>query len=107
MDVLNYILLGLLLLCGLFLIIAVLMQHGKSHGLSGAIAGGAETFFGKEKGTKIDKILGKLTTVVGIIFVVLVLVVYFIQPDFKQDNSNQSAVGATAYDYSYSETINI
>ncbi len=103
MEVLNYILLGLLLLCGLFLIIAVLMQHGKSHGLSGAIAGGAETFFGKEKGTKIDKMLGKLTTVVGIIFVVLVLVVYFIQPDFKYDSGNDSNV----YDTSYSESVNI
>ena len=103
MEVLNYILLGLLLLCGLLLIIAVRMQHGKSHGLSGAIAGGAETFFGKEKGTKIDKMLGKLTTVVGIIFVVLVLVVYFIQPDFKYDSGNDSNV----YDTSYSESVNI
>ena len=103
MEVLNYILLGLLLLSGLFLIIAVLMQHGKSHGLSGAIAGGAETFFGKEKGTKIDKMLGKLTTVVGIIFVVLVLVVYFIQPDFKYDSGNDSNV----YNASYSESANI
>ncbi len=103
MEILNYILVGLLLLSGLFLIIAVLMQHGKSHGLSGAIAGGAETFFGKEKGTKIDKILGKLTTVIGIVFIVLVLVVYFVQPDFKYDSSNDSNV----YESSYSDSVNI
>ena len=103
MEILNYILIGLLLLSGLFLIIAVLMQHGKSHGLSGAIAGGAETFFGKEKGTKIDKMLGKLTTIIGIVFIVLVLVVYFIQPDFKYDSSNDSNV----YESSYSDSANI
>ena len=40
MDALNLVLIILMLLAGLFLVIAVLMQHGKSHGLSGTIAGG-------------------------------------------------------------------
>ena len=73
-----YILMGVLLAMGAFLIVAVLMQHGKDHGLSGTIAGGAETFFGKDKGTRIDRMLGKLTTIVGIIFVVIVIVVYVV-----------------------------
>lgn len=51
------------------LIVAVLMQHGKQQGLSGAIAGGAETFFGKNKGKTIDAILKKVTAVVAILFV--------------------------------------
>ncbi len=72
----------ILLVMALFLVIAVLLQHGKAHNLSGTIAGGAETFFGKTKGTKIDSILGKITTVVAILFVVVVLVVYVVQPDF-------------------------
>ena len=55
------------------------MQHGKSHNLSGTIAGGAETFFGKTKGSTLDKKLSKLTTIVAIIFCVLVLVSYLIQ----------------------------
>ena len=55
----------LLLVFGAFLVVAVLMQHGKSYGLSGTISGGAETFFGKEKGGKIDKILARATTVIG------------------------------------------
>ena len=105
MDVLNYVLIGLLLVSGLFLIIAVLMQHGKSHGLSGSIAGGAETFFGKEKGTKIDRMLGKLTTIIGIIFVLMVLIVYFIQPDFKYDSGNDSNVYLP--ESSFSDTANI
>ena len=41
------------------IIVSVLLQSGKSAGLSGAIAGGAETFFGKKKG--MDEFLGKLS----------------------------------------------
>jgi len=41
-------------------IVTVLLQSGKSAGLSGAIAGGAETFFGKKKG--MDEFLSKLST---------------------------------------------
>lgn len=83
-----YILMGALLVMGVFLIVAVLMQHGKDHGLSGTIAGGAETFFGKDRGTRIDRLLGKLTTIVGILFVVIVIVVYVVQPDYSSDYSN-------------------
>ncbi|MBE6687671.1 MAG: preprotein translocase subunit SecG [Ruminococcaceae bacterium] len=71
----------LLLLMAVFLTVAVLMQHGKSHNLSGTIAGGAETFFGKTKGRSLDAMLSKLTTIVAIIFVILVVVVYVLQPN--------------------------
>ena len=79
----------ILLVAAVFLVIAVLMQSGKSHNLSGAIAGGAETFFGKEKGKSLDKLFSKLTTVVAIIFVVLVIIVYVIQSDtvYNPDDS--------------------
>ena len=69
-----------LLAVGLVLTIAVLMQHGKSYGLSGTIAGGAETFFGKEKGRRIDKHITRITTVLGIVFVVLALLTFLVQP---------------------------
>ena len=55
------------------------MQSGKSKKLSGTIAGGAETFFGKTKGKAIDKLLSKLTTIIAVCFVVLVVVVYVTQ----------------------------
>jgi len=42
------------------IVVSVLLQSGKSAGLSGAIAGGAETFFGKKKG--MDAFLSKLST---------------------------------------------
>ena len=48
----------MLIIMAIFLVVAVLMQHGKDHHLSGTIAGGAENFFGKTKGKKIDKTLG-------------------------------------------------
>ena len=75
----------ILLVAAVFLIIAVLMQSGKAEGLSGTIAGGAETFFGKTKGKTIDKMLSKLTTIVAIVFTVLVIVVYVIQDDSDLD----------------------
>ncbi|MBR5155473.1 MAG: preprotein translocase subunit SecG [Clostridia bacterium] len=64
----------------LVLIVVVLMQHGKQQGLSGAIAGGAETFFGKNKGRTIDAALKKVTAVVAILFVLssIVLAAYSI-----------------------------
>ena len=68
-----------LLVTGVILVIAVLMQHGKSYGLSGTIAGGAETFVGKETGKRIDKILSRATTVIGAIFMVLSLLAFLLQ----------------------------
>ena len=52
------------------LIVIVLMQSGKTQGISGAIAGGAETFFGKNKGRTIDGILSKVTSIVAILFII-------------------------------------
>lgn len=54
----------------LALVIVVLLQHGKQQGLSGSIAGGAETFFGKNKGRTIDAMLKKFTAVVAILFII-------------------------------------
>ena len=70
----------ILIVASVFLIIAVLLQSGKRNNrLSGAIAGGAETFFGKEKASTMDKMLSKVTTIVAIVFAVLVVVMYMIQ----------------------------
>ncbi len=69
----------LLLILALFLIVAVLMQQGKSHNLSGTIAGGAETFFGKSKAQTMNKRLSVLTSALAIVFVVLVCILYFVQ----------------------------
>lgn len=60
-------------LCSLFLIAVVLLQSGKSAGLSGAIAGGADTFLSKNKAKTLDSKLAKWTKWVAIAFIVLTL----------------------------------
>ncbi len=77
----------------IILIGVVLMQHGKQQGLSGAIAGGAETFFGKNKGRTIDGVLRKVTTVVAALFVIsaVVFAAYSASqlPDTTKDEGQQ------------------
>ena len=58
------------LLIAFGLMVTVLFQSSKSQGLSGSIAGGAETFFGKNKGKTLDGMLAKLTVVLAILFVI-------------------------------------
>jgi len=62
----------------LALIIIVLLQQGKQQGLSGAIAGAGETFFGKSKARTIDSMLKKFTTVVATLFIVNSIGLYFV-----------------------------
>ena len=74
MDTLHLIFTIIQLLASLFLIAVVLLQSGKSSGLSGAISGGAETFFSKGKAKTMDATLAKMTKWVALGFVVLTLV---------------------------------
>lgn len=69
----EYILGAVLIVLSLVMIIIVLMQQSRSAGLSGAIAGGAETFFGKHKGRTIEAKLAKYTKILGVFFFVLTL----------------------------------
>lgn len=62
----------------LVLIVVVLFQSGKSAGLSGSIAGGADTFFGKNKGRTIDAILSKWTSVIAILFLITSIALFFL-----------------------------
>lgn len=52
------------------IIIIVLLQSAKQTGLSGSIAGGAETFFGKNKGRTLDAMLSKFTAFAAIAFLI-------------------------------------
>lgn len=52
------------------LTVAVLMQEGKQQGL-GAIAGAAETYWGKNKGRSMEGGLVRATTIMGILFFVI------------------------------------
>ena len=76
----------ILLIAAVFLIVSVLMQNGKSHELSGTIVGGAETFFGKNKGATVDKVLNKVTSIVAIVFCVIVVAMYIFQENVDYSN---------------------
>ncbi len=63
----------LVIISSLIIIVVVLMQQSREAGLSGAISGAADTFFGKNKGRTMEAKLEKFTKFFGIFFFVLVL----------------------------------
>ncbi len=69
----------ILCLFSLFMIAVVLLQSGKSAGLSGDIAGGAETFLGKSKAKSYEGKLKKLTKVAAVGIMVLAVALVLIQ----------------------------
>ena len=67
------------ILVAIGLVISILLQSSKSAGLSGSIAGGAETFFGKKKAASYEGKLELLTKITGAVFMVLCLVLLILQ----------------------------
>ena len=65
-------------LTALFLTCVVLLQSGKNAGLSGAIAGAADSFLAKNKATTWDAKLAKATKWVAAVFIILTLVLSLI-----------------------------
>ena len=74
MAVLKVILTVVFLIISLALIVIVLLQEGKSAGLTGSISGAADTFWGKNKGRSIEGKLEKVTKYGALLFLVLALV---------------------------------
>ena len=64
----------IMVLLALVLIAVIMLQSGKTSGLSGAIAGGADTFLSKNKAKTWDAKLAKSTKWFAIAFLVLSLV---------------------------------
>ena len=73
MQILRTILTILFVIDCIALTVVVLMQEGKSQGL-GAIAGAADTYWGKNKGRSMEGGLVKATTIMGVLFFVLAVV---------------------------------
>jgi len=74
-EQMHALLLTLLVINSLALIVVVLLQSGKSAGLSGAISGGAEQLFGKQKARGIDLVLHRITIVLAVLFFILAIAV--------------------------------
>ena len=73
MTILKYVLMVLFLLVCIIATVLVLMQEGRSQGL-GAIAGAAETYWGKNKGRSMEGNLVKWTKILTVVFFLLAIV---------------------------------
>ena len=73
MPVLNTILTVVFIILSIVITVVILMQEGKSAGL-GAIAGAADTYWGKNKGRSMEGMLVKLTRVGVLLFLVIAMV---------------------------------
>ena len=73
MEILRYILMGIFVLLCIVATVLVLLQEGKSKGL-GAIAGGSESYWGRNKGRSMEGNLEKWTKILMVVFFVLAIV---------------------------------
>ena len=73
MTILKYVLMVLFVLVCIIATVLVLMQEGRSQGL-GAIAGAAETYWGKNKGRSMEGNLVKWTKILTVVFFLLAIV---------------------------------
>ena len=68
-----------LLVLSVVLTVLVVMQSGKEKSLSGSISGStSETFFGKSKSGTFEKKLSVITTIIAILFVLVVVATYVV-----------------------------
>ena len=74
MEILRVIVTVVYVLICIGLVVVVLMQEGKSSGLSGAINGVADTYWGKNKGRSMEGALIKITRILAASFIILSVV---------------------------------
>ena len=77
MEVVKNLLNIILVIDALVLVVVVLMQEGNSQGL-GSIAGGAETFLGKNKARGLGGRLLLITKICAGVFILLALLMYIL-----------------------------
>ena len=73
MAVLKMILTIVFIIISIALTVIILMQQGKNAGL-GAIAGGSETYWGKNKGRSMEGMLDKITKILVAAFIIIAAV---------------------------------
>jgi preprotein translocase subunit SecG len=83
LTILEYLLLVVLLIAAVFIVVAVVFQKTGEDGLSSTLAGGTETYYGKDKSAHTEHVLYKWTLIAGIVFAVATLLVFIIQPDYS------------------------
>ena len=65
---------GIFILISIVITVVVLMQESKQKGLSGAISGAADTYWGKNKGRSMEGKLVTITKVLVVLFFVIAVV---------------------------------
>ena len=73
MEALKIVLIVFEVIASLALILIVLFQSGKEAGLSGALAGGSETYMSKNKAASLDKKLASATKWVALFWILVTL----------------------------------
>jgi len=71
--VLKMILTIVFIIISIALTVIILMQQGKNAGL-GALAGGSETYWGKNKGRSMEGMLNKITKILVAAFIIIAAV---------------------------------
>ena len=99
MDVLEFILGIVLVILGLVITLLVMMQEGKSAGLTGSISGMADSYWGKNKARSMEGKLQKATTWMVVFFFVICLLLnsrlFNKTADADTVNNNNTNVEAT------------
>ncbi len=91
MTTLEYIIGALLLIIAVTLVVIIMLQESKQRGLSATLAGGNDSYYGKNKGRSKQKILIKATTILAVVFALLVLALYVFQgADFSSDDKSSA-----------------
>lgn len=78
MEILRTIVTIIYVIICLALIVVVLLQEGKSAGLTGSISGIADTYWGKNKGRSMEGALAKFTKALAVGFILLSVVLHLI-----------------------------
>ncbi|MBO4476945.1 MAG: preprotein translocase subunit SecG [Lachnospiraceae bacterium] len=89
MDVLEMILGVVLVILGLAITLLVMMQEGKSAGLTGSISGMADSYWGKNKARSMEGKLQKATTWLVVFFFIICL---FLNSSLFNNTANANTV---------------
>lgn len=79
MDTLRIILTIVQVISAILLTLVVTFQTGKEEGLSSAIGGGSDSYFGKNGGNTLDAKLARATKWIAALFLVMTLAVVILQ----------------------------
>lgn len=71
MDTVKTVLTIIFIILALILTVVVLMQEGKSAGLSGTLGGSSDTYWGKNKGRSMEGKLEKATKIMAVLFFII------------------------------------